>query len=82
MTERHKYQSPDVRLLNLSGSAKVGNGEKKIVINTNVSTYIPAGHKRRLQNLGFDIVVMIEVQTGMYLGEDDIVRFQDLYGRI
>jgi mannose-1-phosphate guanylyltransferase/mannose-6-phosphate isomerase len=46
------------------------------------STYISAGHKHRLQNLGVDIVVMIEVQTGMYLGEDDTVRFQDVYGSI
>ena len=64
------------------GSAKVVNGEEEIVINTNESTYIPAGHKHRLTNPGTETCVMIEVQSGGYLGEDDIVRFQDTYGRV
>jgi mannose-1-phosphate guanylyltransferase len=63
------------------GSAKVVNGEKEIVVNTNESTYIPAGHKHRLTNPGTETCVMIEVQNGSYLGEDDIVRFEDSYGR-
>jgi mannose-1-phosphate guanylyltransferase/mannose-6-phosphate isomerase len=65
----------------VSGSAKVVNGERKFVINTNESTYIPAGHKHRLSNHGAETCVMIEVQSGSYLGEDDIVRFEDNYGR-
>lgn len=65
----------------VSGMAKVTNGDKEILVNTNESTYIPAGHKHRLENVGVVPLVMIEVQSGEYLGEDDIVRFDDNYGR-
>jgi mannose-1-phosphate guanylyltransferase/mannose-6-phosphate isomerase len=65
----------------VSGMAKVVNGEQELFICTNESTYIPAGHKHRLENPGVIDLVMIEVQSGEYLGEDDIVRFQDIYGR-
>ena len=65
----------------VSGAAKVTNGDQEIFIKANESTYIPAGHKHRLENPGVVDVVMIEVQSGDYLGEDDIVRFQDNYGR-
>jgi len=65
----------------VSGTAKVTNGDQDILIRANESTYIPAGHKHRLQNPGIVNVVMIEVQSGEYLGEDDIVRFEDNYGR-
>lgn len=65
----------------VSGMAKVVNGEREIMVGTNESTYIPAGHKHRLENPGVLDLVMIEVQSGEYLGEDDIVRFQDIYGR-
>ncbi|WED41928.1 mannose-1-phosphate guanylyltransferase/mannose-6-phosphate isomerase [Legionella cardiaca] len=65
----------------VSGMAKVINGEKEMYINTNESTYIPAGHKHRLENPGVLPLVMIEVQSGEYMGEDDIVRFEDRYGR-
>ena len=65
----------------VSGMAKVVNGELDLLIATNESTYIPAGHKHRLENPGVVDLVMIEVQSGEYLGEDDIVRFQDVYGR-
>lgn len=65
----------------VSGMAKVVNGEQEILVNTNESTYIPAGHKHRLENPGVVDLVMIEVQSGEYLGEDDIVRFDDVYGR-
>lgn len=65
----------------VSGMAKVVNGEQELFVNTNESTYIPAGHKHRLENPGVLDLVMIEVQSGQYLGEDDIVRFQDIYGR-
>ena len=50
-------------------------------VNTNEYTYIPAGHKHRLENPGLQMLVMIEAQSGEYLEEDDIVRFEDIYGR-
>lgn len=66
----------------VSGMARVTNGEKgEFLVHTNESTYIPAGHKHRLENPGVIDLVMIEVQSGEYLGEDDIVRFADNYGR-
>ncbi|KTC81444.1 mannose-1-phosphate guanylyltransferase/mannose-6-phosphate isomerase [Legionella brunensis] len=65
----------------VSGMAKVINGEHEMYVNTNESTYIPAGHKHRLENPGVIPLVMIEVQSGEYMGEDDIVRFEDRYGR-
>ncbi|MBZ0093852.1 MAG: mannose-1-phosphate guanylyltransferase/mannose-6-phosphate isomerase [Sulfuricella sp.] len=65
----------------VSGMARVVNGQQELFVNTNESTYIPAGHKHRLENPGLLDLVMIEVQSGEYLGEDDIVRFDDIYGR-
>lgn len=65
----------------VSGMARVVNGQQELFVNTNESTYIPAGHKHRLENPGLLDLVMIEVQSGEYLGEDDIVRFEDVYGR-
>ncbi len=66
----------------VEGAAKVLNGDLEIVLNVNESTFIPKKHKHRLENIGQDRLVLIEVQTGSYLGEDDIVRFQDNYGRV
>ncbi len=65
----------------VSGTAKVVNGEQQMLVRTNESTFIPAGHKHRLENPGRVDLVMIEVQSGSYLEEDDIVRFEDRYGR-
>jgi mannose-1-phosphate guanylyltransferase len=65
----------------VSGMAKVINGERELFVNTNESTFIPAGHKHRLANPGVVDLIMIEVQSGDYLGEDDIIRFDDKYGR-
>lgn len=65
----------------VSGVAKVTNGEQELLIQRNESTYIPPGHKHRLENPGNVPCVLIEVQCGEYLGEDDIVRFEDTYGR-
>jgi mannose-1-phosphate guanylyltransferase/mannose-6-phosphate isomerase len=65
----------------VSGTAKVVNGERELFVRTNESTYIPAGHRHRLENPGKIDLVMIEVQSGNYLGEDDIVRYEDSYGR-
>lgn len=65
----------------VSGTAKVINGEREILVQRNESTYIPSGTAHRLTNPGVVDCVMIEVQTGDYLGEDDIVRLEDNYGR-
>jgi mannose-1-phosphate guanylyltransferase/mannose-6-phosphate isomerase len=64
------------------GTAKVTNGEKIFLLEENQSTYIPIGIKHRLENPGKTGLEMIEVQSGDYLGEDDIVRFKDTYGRL
>jgi len=65
----------------LVGDAEVVNGSKQYTVRANESTFIPAGQKHRLANSGTEDLVIIEVQTGSYLGEDDIVRFEDVYGR-
>lgn len=65
----------------VSGIARVTIGDKVISINENQSTYIPVGEKHRLENPGIIDLELIEIQTGAYLGEDDIVRFDDVYGR-
>lgn len=65
----------------VSGCADIVNGERLISLQPNESTYIPAGYKHRLINPGVVDLVLIEVQCGEYLGEDDIVRFEDVYGR-
>ncbi|QUN69213.1 mannose-1-phosphate guanylyltransferase/mannose-6-phosphate isomerase [Pseudomonas asiatica] len=65
----------------VSGMAVVVNDDQELMLNTNESTFIRAGHKHRLQNPGVIDLVLIEVQSGDYLGEDDIVRFEDKYGR-
>lgn len=66
----------------ISGAAKVFNNDQELTLEMNESTYIPAGHKHRLENIGSEQLAIIEVQTGEYLGEDDIIRFQDIYGRV
>lgn len=66
----------------VSGMARVVNGEDQYLLGINESTYIAAGHQHRLENPGVVKLVMIEVQSGEYLGEDDIVRYQDHYGRV
>jgi len=66
----------------VSGTATIVNGDREIMLQTNESTYIPAGHKHRLLNPGVIDLVIVEVQSGQYLGEDDIVRFSDIYGRV
>lgn len=65
----------------VSGTALVTRGEEEILVTENQSTYIPLGVKHRLENPGTIPLEMIEVQSGSYLGEDDIVRYQDTYGR-
>jgi len=65
----------------VSGTAEVTNGDKVLMLSENQSTYIPLGTVHRLVNPGTIPLEIIEVQSGSYLGEDDIVRFQDNYGR-
>ena len=65
----------------VSGTAKVTCGEKTLLLSENQSTYIPLGVTHRLENPGKLPLELIEVQSGSYLGEDDIVRFEDVYGR-
>ncbi|MDQ8020542.1 MAG: mannose-1-phosphate guanylyltransferase/mannose-6-phosphate isomerase [Moraxellaceae bacterium] len=65
----------------VSGTAEVTNGENVLLLSENQSTYIPLGTTHRLANPGKVPLEIIEVQSGSYLGEDDIVRFEDTYGR-
>lgn len=65
----------------VSGCAKVTNGEKTFLLTENQSTYIPIGEIHALENPGKIPLELIEIQSGGYLGEDDIVRFEDIYGR-
>ena len=65
----------------VSGSARVTCGEREYVVNVNESTFIPIGAQHRLENTGVIPLTIIEVQSGEYLGEDDIVRFDDDYNR-
>ncbi|WP_272867488.1 mannose-1-phosphate guanylyltransferase/mannose-6-phosphate isomerase [Stutzerimonas stutzeri] len=65
----------------VSGTARVTNGDKTYLVTENQSTYIPVGQVHALENPGVIPLELIEVQSGSYLGEDDIVRFEDQYGR-
>jgi mannose-1-phosphate guanylyltransferase/mannose-6-phosphate isomerase len=66
----------------VTGTAEITNGDKVLTLTENQSTYIPLGAVHRLVNPGSIPLEIIEVQSGSYLGEDDIVRFEDTYGRI
>ncbi len=65
----------------VTGTARVTRGETSFLVSENESTFIPLGTQHRLENPGRVALEMIEVQSGSYLGEDDIVRFEDVYGR-
>jgi mannose-1-phosphate guanylyltransferase/mannose-6-phosphate isomerase len=65
----------------VKGTAVITNGDKQIMLTENQSTYIPLGTLHQLENPGVIPLELIEVQSGTYLGEDDIVRFEDIYGR-
>lgn len=66
----------------VTGTAEITNGDKVLSLTENQSTYIPLGEVHRLANPGTIPLEIIEVQSGSYLGEDDIVRFEDTYGRV
>ena len=78
--QKHKYRSE--HWVVVSGTAKVEIDGKSIFLNKNQSSYIPLGSKHRLSNPGKNNLKIIEIQSGSYLGEDDIERFEDNYGRI
>ena len=65
----------------IAGTAKITNGDQEIFLEENESTYIPKTNRHRLENPGKIDLQIIEIQTGAYLEEDDIVRFGDIYGR-
>ena len=65
----------------VAGTARITNGDQETLLCENQSTYIPIGATHRLENPGKTELTLIEVQSGAYLGEDDIVRFEDIYGR-
>ena len=78
--QKHKFRSE--HWVVVSGTAKVEIDGKAIILNENQSSYIPLGSKHRLSNPGKNNLKIIEIQSGSYLGEDDIERFDDIYGRI
>lgn len=78
--QMHKHRAE--HWIVVSGTAKVTNGEKTFLLSENESTYIPVGVVHALENTGKELLELIEVQFGDYLGEDDIVRFDDIYGRV
>ena len=78
--QRHQHRSE--HWVVVSGTAKVEINDKEMILNENQSSYIPLGSKHRLSNPGSEDLKIIEVQSGPYLGEDDIERFEDNYGRI
>jgi mannose-1-phosphate guanylyltransferase / mannose-6-phosphate isomerase len=76
-----KHQHRAEHWVVVQGTAEITNGDKTILLTENQSTYIPLGEVHRLANPGTIPLEIIEVQSGNYLGEDDIVRFDDYYGR-
>jgi mannose-6-phosphate isomerase-like protein (cupin superfamily) len=65
----------------VKGTANVTRGDEKFVLREDQSTYIPLGVEHRLENKGQTPLEIIEVNSGSYLGEDDIIRIEDVYGR-
>lgn len=78
--QSHQYRSE--HWVVVSGRAHVVNGNESFVLESNESTYIPRSVRHRLENLDNFVLILIEVQTGSYFGEDDIVRYEDIYDRI
>lgn len=77
--QTHHHRSEHWVVVN--GTASVTRGEEELFIHENESIYLPVGTKHRLQNPGKLPLMVVEVQSGSYLGEDDIIRFEDTYGR-
>lgn len=77
--QKHQYRAE--HWIVVTGTAEITNGDKLLTLTENQSTYIPLGEVHRLANTGSTPLEIIEVQSGCYLGEDDIVRYEDTYGR-
>src|SRR5690606_6660784 len=77
--QRHRHRAE--HWVVVSGVAEVTCDDRVFELRENESTFIPLGSIHRLRNLGTEVVELIEVQSGSYLGEDDIERFEDVYGR-
>ena len=77
--QKHRHRAE--HWVSIKGVAEVTRGEDTFLLHENQSTYIPVGVSHRLRNIGTTELIIIEVQTGDYLSEDDIERFEDLYGR-
>ena len=77
--QSHKHRAEHWTVV--TGTARVTRGDETITLQTDQSTYIPLGTKHRLENIGEKELSVIEVQSGSYLGEDDIARYEDRYGR-
>ena len=75
------HQSRSEHWVVVSGTGKVTVDDRVVLLSPNESTYVPIGARHRLENPGKVPLVLIEVQCGDYVGEDDIVRFEDRYGR-
>jgi len=78
--QKHKHRAE--HWVVVSGTARVTRGEEVFDLGPNESTYIPVGALHRLENLASEVLRVIEIQSGSYLGEDDIERFDDVYGRV
>ncbi len=78
--QKHNHRSE--HWVVVAGTAKVTNGDETFFLHENESTYIPLGVVHALENPGSTPLEIIEIQSGSYLGEDDIIRFEDLYGRV
>ena len=77
--QSHKHRAE--HWIVVRGTARVTRDDEVFDLQANESTYIPLGAKHRLENPGTETLELIEVQSGGYLGEDDIVRYEDAYGR-
>jgi mannose-1-phosphate guanylyltransferase len=77
--QSHKHRSEHWTVV--QGVAHIVNGDQNLVLGANESTYIERGNIHRMENRGSEPMTLIEVQTGSYLGEDDIIRYEDIYGR-
>jgi mannose-1-phosphate guanylyltransferase/mannose-6-phosphate isomerase len=77
-----KHQHRAEHWIVVSGIAEITNGDRVLTLTENQSTYIPLGTVHRLANPGMTPLEIIEVQSGTYLGEDDIIRYRDDYGRV
>ena len=78
--QRHKYRSEHWQIV--TGEAVVTLDNKQIHLNAGESIDIPQGAKHRIENIGKQNMIFIEIQRGEYFGEDDIERFEDKYGRM